>query len=98
MQTCSRCNSISPDTALVCSSCQADLFELSTTAVALKNLIANPRVNAVRINAAGDSCPLCGELRGTFLKDKVPHLPHEGCSHVHGCRCIYEPVLNDIFP
>jgi hypothetical protein len=66
--------------------------------MALKNFIVNPRVNSIRINAAADACPLCEELRGTFPKNEVPHLPHEGCSHTNGCRCAYEPVLNDIFP
>ena len=98
MQTCSRCNAISPDTATSCSSCQANLMEYSTAIVALKNLVANPRISAIRINAAGDACPLCAESRGTFQKDFVPRLPHEGCSHTHGCRCTYEPVLAELFP
>lgn len=73
-------------------------MEFSTTSVALKNLIANPRVGQIRINAAADACPLCYESSGTFSKDKVPQLPHEGCSHIHGCRCTYEPVLLEIYP
>lgn len=98
MQTCSRCNASSPDTSLECVNCKADLRELSATSVALKRFRENPRVTAVRINAAGDACPLCAESTGTFPKEAVPVLPHEGCSHGLGCRCIYEPVLNDIYP
>jgi hypothetical protein len=70
----------------------------STTAVALKKFRENPRVTAIRINVAGDACPLCYESRGTFPKDAVPALPHEGCSHGLGCRCAYEPVLAEIYP
>lgn len=98
MQTCSRCNASSPDLALECNHCHADLREFSVNAVALKQFIQNPRVSLVRINVAGDACPLCYESRGTFEKDAVPHLPHEGCSHAMGCRCNYEPVLNEIYP
>jgi hypothetical protein len=98
LQTCSRCNASSPDTAVECINCKADLHEFSATSVALKNFKENPRVSFVRINVAGDACPLCYESRGTFPKDAVPALPHEGCSHTNGCRCIYEPVLNDIYP
>jgi len=98
MQTCSRCNVSSPDTATVCVNCKSDLIEFSTSAVALKNFRANARVTAVRINVANDACPLCYESRGTFPKDSVATLPHEGCSHNHGCRCTYEPILSDIYP
>ncbi len=98
MQTCSRCNATSSDTALACSNCQANLSEYSTQATSLKNYVNNPRVSLIRINVAGDACPLCYESSGSFEKNDVPVLPHEGCSHPHGCRCIYEPVLNDIYP
>jgi hypothetical protein len=98
LQTCSRCNASSPDTASNCINCNADLHEFSTTSVALKKFRENPRVTSVRINVANDACPLCYESRGTFAKDAVPALPHEGCSHERGCRCNYEPVLNEIYP
>jgi ribosomal protein L40E len=98
LQTCSNCNAISPDTARECSSCQANLLEFSSTSVALKNIIANPRISTVLVNAAGDCCPLCDNSRGTFAKEAAPHLPHQGCSHEHGCRCTYEPILIDIYP
>ncbi len=98
MQSCSRCNANSLDTALHCVNCQADLREFSETAVALKKFQDNARVASVRITVAHDACPLCYESRGTFPKEAVPTLPHEGCSHPNGCRCKYEPVLNDIYP
>lgn len=98
MQTCSRCNASSPDTATNCTNCQVDLGEFSTSAVTLKKFRENPRVTAVRINVANDACPLCYESRGTFAKEAVPALPHEGCSHGLGCRCTYEPLLSEIYP
>ncbi len=98
MQTCSRCNASSPDTATNCTNCKADLHEFSTNAVALKKFRENPRVTSIRINVANDACPLCYESRGTFAKEAAPALPHEGCSHGLGCRCTYEPVLSEIYP
>lgn len=98
MQTCSRCNASSPDTATECRNCRAALGEFSVNALALKRFIENPRVTSVRISVSAEACPLCYEARGTFSKDALPRLPHEGCSHQFGCRCIYEPVLNDIYP
>lgn len=98
VQTCSLCNASSPDTARYCVHCQADLREVSVNAVALKKFRANPRVSAIRISVAHDACPLCYESRGTFDKDTVPLLPHEGCSHPQGCRCNYAPVLDEIYP
>lgn len=98
MQTCTRCNTTSPDVAKECVHCHASLTEFSAAAVALQNMLKNPRVTAIRISVAGDACPLCFESRGTFAKDAVPALPHEGCSHEGGCRCNYEPVLNEIYP
>ncbi len=98
MQTCSKCHAQSPDTALACVSCGADLQEFSTTAVALKRFQENPRVTYVRIAVAGDACPACYEHHGTYPKDQVPRLPVEGCSHEHGCRCFYEPLLSEIYP
>ncbi|MCX7609528.1 MAG: hypothetical protein N2049_09965 [Anaerolineales bacterium] len=95
MQTCSKCNAISPDMATHCVQCQADLREFSLTAVSLKRMQANPRVKAVRISVADDACPYCYELLRTYPKDAVPPLPHLGCSHEHGCRCFYEPVLSE---
>ena len=96
MQTCSSCNASSPDGANTCVHCRADLRQFSTTSVALKKFQKNPRVQAVRISVAGDSCPHCREFYRTYPKNSVPILPHTGCSHEHGCRCFYEPVLSEM--
>ena len=95
MQTCSKCNAASPDNAITCVNCHAELDEYSATAVALKRLQANPRVRSVRVTVANDACSHCYELMKTYPKDQVPHLPHQGCSHENGCRCFYEPVLEE---
>ena len=75
MQTCSKCNASSPDNALTCVNCHSDLSLFSATAVALKQMQANPRVRAVRISVAGDACSYCYERTNTYPKDQVPHLP-----------------------
>lgn len=98
MQECSVCSAQSPDEASHCIQCNADLSEFSTTAVALKNFIKNPRVDYVRIEVSVDCCPACRELAGSYPKDKVPKLPAEDCSHNQGCRCFYQPFLNELFP
>ncbi len=98
MQNCSVCNALSPDEATHCANCQADLSELSQTAVALKRLQGNPRVQHVILSVMEDGCPACSELQGAYSKDQVPHLPVEGCSHQLGCRCFYQPVLSEIYP
>mgnify|MGYP000399417126 CR=1 FL=1 len=98
MQTCTKCYSQSPDTATNCINCQADLSEYSTTAVALKKFQQNPRVRYVRLVVAQDCCPACREVEGAYAKDEVPSLPVESCSHELGCRCFYQPFLNDIYP
>lgn len=98
MQTCSQCNAQSPDEASNCVNCDADLSEYSTTEIARKNFLANPRVSFVRVLVANDSCPACQELEGTYEKDEVPSLPIKGCSHGLGCRCFYQPYLNTIYP
>jgi hypothetical protein len=95
MQTCSICNASSPDNALVCGNCQADLSQSSTSKVALKRMKSNPRIRAVRVSVADDACPYCYGLLNTYPKDAVPDLPHQGCSHENGCRCFYEPVLEE---
>jgi len=93
MQTCSKCNASSLDHSIYCKHCGADLREFSDRAVALSRLRANPRVGTVRVTVAGDACPHCSGLMKTYPKESVPLLPHTGCSHEHGCRCFYEPVL-----
>jgi hypothetical protein len=98
VQTCSRCNMQSPDTALICSNCQADLGEFSTFAVSLKNMQDNPRVKMIRVSVAADACPACQQAMGAYEKDRVPTLPVEGCSHPNGCRCFHDPILDEIYP
>jgi hypothetical protein len=98
MQTCTNCYAQSPDDAANCANCGADLSISSTTAQALKRFQTNPRVRLVRISVAADACPACNQVQGAYPKDAAPHLPVEGCSHNHGCRCFYEPVLDEIYP
>lgn len=98
MQTCSQCNTQSPDHLSYCSNCNADLKEYSTTAIALKRFQENPRVRDIRVVVAHDSCPACLAMEGTYNKDLAPNLPIEGCSHSMGCRCFYEPMLKEIYP
>ena len=95
MQTCSLCDASSPDRAACCVHCGADLNQFSSTAVALKEMQANPRVKLIRISVSNDSCSHCYGLMKSYPKNKVPRLPHEGCSSPHGCRCTYEPVLEE---
>jgi Zn ribbon nucleic-acid-binding protein len=98
VQTCSLCNTQSPDTSAVCPQCQADLKKFAVSVVTLKRFQANSRVIAVRLAVSGDCCPACREQEGTYAKDQVPSLPSLGCSHKNGCRCFYEPVLSEIYP
>jgi hypothetical protein len=98
MQTCIQCNAQSPDTATHCSNCGSDLSEFSSTAVALKRFQKNSRVRMVRLIAMHDACPACQEAARAYEKDVAPRLPVEGCSHGHGCRCFYQPYLDEIYP
>jgi RNA polymerase subunit RPABC4/transcription elongation factor Spt4 len=98
VQTCSRCNTQSPDTAETCQNCGADMKEYNAAAVALRKFQDNPRVIAVHVVTHEDACPACQQIQGTFPKDRVPKVPVEGCSHPHGCRCFYQPLLESIFP
>jgi hypothetical protein len=78
--------------------CGADLGVHATTAVALRRLLDNKRVNRVRLIVADDACPACRGAEGEFPKDRVPALPVPGCSHAQGCRCFYQPALVEIYP
>jgi len=98
VQTCSLCNASSPDQASHCVNCQAELAVYSTTTQALKRFRENPRVKAVTIVSSHNACSYCYEQLKTYAVDKVPTLPHKGCSHANGCRCFYVPVLSDIYP
>ena len=98
MQDCTRCNTQSTDENLICPNCGADLQEFSKTAVTLRKFQENPRVIAVHLITHPDACPACMEIQGTYPKDRTPKLPVEGCSHPDGCRCFYQPLLEEIFP
>jgi hypothetical protein len=98
VQTCGVCNKQSPDMVTVCPRCGSNLREKSMTALSLQKMRGNDRVSLVRVSVAGDCCPACAAVQGSHPKDNVPVLPIEGCSHVNGCRCYYEPVLTEIFP
>lgn len=98
MQTCSKCHTQTFDIAVKCPNCGADLYEYSTTAVSLKRMQENTRVRDIRLVVAHNCCPACMEVEGTYEKNSVPRLPVEGCSHQYGCRCFYEPMLNEIYP
>lgn len=98
MQICSICKVQNPDSAANCSNCGADLAENSVLAQALKRHLENGRVKYLRVVVFHDCCPACRDVEGTYEKDKVPHLPVEGCSHELGCRCFYQPVLEEIYP
>jgi hypothetical protein len=98
MQTCSRCNAQSVDGATTCDNCGADLRIYSTTAVARKKYQSNPRVKLIRVIVSNDACPSCMQVEGAYEKDNVPTLPFVGCSHPLGCRCFYQPYLEEIYP
>ncbi|NTV35690.1 MAG: hypothetical protein HGA53_01925 [Anaerolineaceae bacterium] len=70
----------------------------STTSVALKKFCDNTRVRNIRLVVSNDACPACQEIEGTYAKENAPVLPVEGCSCENGCRCFYEPMLNEIYP
>jgi hypothetical protein len=71
---------------------------MSVLAVVRSRMQANPRVSLIRVSVSHDCCPACAATQGAHPKHNVPVLPVEGCSGAHGCRCFYEPVLNEIFP
>ncbi|MGL4650705.1 MAG: hypothetical protein ACRC1H_14955 [Caldilineaceae bacterium] len=40
------------------------------------------------------TCDICKAVLGKeYLVLRTPELPHRGCTSPHGCRCMYEPVL-----
>ena len=98
MQTCSICNAQSTDIEKNCINCGSNLSEFSSTAVTRKRYQDNPRVTNVRLVIAADACPACRKVEGTYDKGSIPVLPVKGCSHNLGCRCYYEPTLNNIYP
>ncbi len=55
-----------------------------------------PWIAYVRIAVSNNCCPTCREAQEHT--PNPPKLPIEGCSHELGCRCFYEPVLEEIYP
>lgn len=52
-------------------------------------------IRRVEILGSDDSCPTCAALEGKkFTLDKAPELPHPGCTHDKGCRCLYQSIFN----
>ncbi len=98
MPKCAECNAQIPENTRRCPNCGADLERRVTLASTLTRFRGNPRVNLVRVSVADDCCPACATLQGAYPKDKAPILPQAACSSPRGCRCFYEPVLNDIYP
>lgn len=98
MQTCSKCQTLTDDEAIACPRCGTILPDGNAVMTALKKFKDNPRVLVVRLVVADDACPACRQSSGTYKKDEAIALPHEGCSHVGGCRCFYEPILDEIYP
>jgi hypothetical protein len=50
----------------------------------------------VEVSGSGDSCLACMPMDGKkFALSKAPELPHPGCTHVMGCRCLYQAVFDE---
>jgi len=98
LQICSVCNVQVVDDLETCPNCYSNLAEYSTLTITLSQLKENPRVKSMRIAVSGDACPTCQQAQGIYSKDNVPDLPIEGCSHKNGCRCYYQPDLEEIYP
>ena len=65
-----------------------------THRAALQRIIDGGVATGVRILASYDCCPVCRSVAGAYEFNDVPQLPLIGCSHPHGCRCHYAPVLD----
>jgi uncharacterized protein (UPF0212 family) len=98
MPRCAECNVQVADGATRCPTCGADLSRRAATVAALARFQDNVRVSMVRVSVADDCCPACASMQGAYSKEKAPILPQPACSSPNGCRCFYEPVLNDIYP
>lgn len=96
MQTCSQCNTQTPNDQTHCINCNADLRQYAAAAVALKKFQENPRVRNIRLVIPDKACPVCAAHEGTYDKNEVPSLPLEGCSGA--CQCFYEPMLIELYP
>ena len=60
--------------------------------------IKNGLATKVRILAPANACPVCTAQEGVYNFDEVPKLPHEGCTCVPECTCMYAPVLDQFGP
>ena len=50
----------------------------------------------VEVSGSGDGCPACLPMDGKkFALSKAPELPHPGCTHAMGCRCLYQAVFEE---
>jgi hypothetical protein len=98
MQQCTICNSSNPDDILQCQECGSDLQKYSATSLSLKNIQSKPRIEQVIVSVSDNACPACARVQGIYNKFEAPSLPVKGCSHPLGCRCKYQPVMEEIYP
>ncbi len=98
MPTCAECNAQVDETDTRCPNCGAALDRRAMLNTVLSRFQSNPRVTLVRVSVADDCCPACAAVQGAHPKENAPALPQPSCSSPGGCRCFYEPVLNDIYP
>lgn len=53
------------------------------------------RVKGFDLSGTDDSCPECKRLaKKRYRLSELPELPHAGCTHPYGCRCIAMPVFD----
>jgi len=51
-------------------------------------------VKKVQISPTETSCSECKKFKGKiYTLRNAPELPHEGCTHELGCRCMYLPII-----
>lgn len=100
MRECAVCGTQTEDYVMNCPQCGADLDVDSQRARALAGIRKSPRASHVYVAAPAGACPICQKGQGTWPKnsEKLPILPHEGCSCVHGCICRYEPLVVEVGP
>jgi len=100
MRECAECHTKSDDHVVICPQCGTDLKLDSVTARALREIIKNPRAQAVYVVARARACPACRRAQGTYNKNasNIPRLPIVGCSCPGGCTCWYEPLITEVGP
>ena len=53
------------------------------------------RMKGLRVSVTGGSCQTCKKMAGKrYGFEDFPELPHAGCTHRNGCRCLAMPVLD----